>query len=236
MGRFMIVWGNPKAQFQMLFTSGWQSFFSRIYRPKSSHGHRGLLRKNEMSCVCKIKMILCISPKKKYIRNSKKNMYHILFSHTVHIIVLKPPQGLCKIWICKYNWKKTVSKTWIAFGTVLEVPCFFKLPTFFLQNTYLQRLTSLARIFLGFLVKIIPSKFISDLDFNKTKTIVCKRLQLDSAPLHRCHRPYPNLFLRFRDLLILCLFYFDVTLDFQASAGCFFCLIRWVWLSQIVLK
>ena len=72
MGRFMIVWGNPTAQFQMLFTSGWQSFFSRIYRPKSSHGHRGLLRKNEMSCVCKIKMILCISPKKKCIRNSKK--------------------------------------------------------------------------------------------------------------------------------------------------------------------
>ena len=30
MGRFMIVWGNPPAQFQMLFTSGWQSFFSRI--------------------------------------------------------------------------------------------------------------------------------------------------------------------------------------------------------------
>ena len=99
-------------------------------------------------------------------------------------------------------------------------------------------LTFITKTFFGsfFLVKIIPSKFISDSDFNKTKTIVCKRLQLDSAPLHRCHRPYPNLFLRFRDLLILCLFYFDVTLDFQASAGCFFCLIRWVWLSQIVLK
>ena len=101
-------------------------------------------------------------------------------------------------------------------------------------HTYLHYQNIFWKFF--FLVKIIPSKFISDSDFNKTKTIVCKRLQLDSAPLHRCHRPYPNLFLRFRDLLILCLFYFDVTLDFQASAGCFFCLIRWVWLSQIVLK
>ena len=131
MGRFMIVWGNPTAQFQMLFTSGWQSFFSRIYRPKSSHGHRGLLRKNEMSCVCKIKMILCISPKKKYIRNSKKCTIFCF-----HI----QPHGLCKIWICKYNWKKTAIKTWIASGTVLEVPWVFEVTYFFFCkiHTYLH--------------------------------------------------------------------------------------------------
>ena len=141
MGRFMIVWGNPPAQFQMLFTSGWQSFFSRIYRPKSSHGHRGLLRKNEMSCVCKIKMILCISPKKKYIRNSKKCTIFCF-----HI----QPHGLCKIWICKYNWKKTAIKTWIASGTVLEVPWVFEVTYFFCKiHTYLHYQNIFWKFFFG---------------------------------------------------------------------------------------
>ena len=216
MGRFMIVWGNPPAQFQMLFTSGWQSFFSRIYRPKSSHGHRGLLRKNEMSCVCKIKMILCISPKKKYIRNSKKNVPYFVFTYS--------PMVSVRFGSVNTTEKRLPSRREQHLELCWRFPGFLKLPIFFCKiHTYLHYQNIFWKFFL---VKIIPSKFISDSDFNKTKTIVCKRLQLDSAPLHRCHRPYPNLFLRFRDLLILCLFYFDVTLDFQASAGCFFCLIR----------
>ena len=94
---------------------------------------------------------------------------------------------------------------------------FFSFLIFFCEKYIVQRLFSWAKKNLGFfLVKIILSKFISDSDFNDEDHCVQKITagsELDSAPLHRCHRPYPNLFLRFRDLLILCLFYFDVTLD-----------------------